>query len=150
MHNKQLQKDHERWGKEYLIENSNIKSNATFENNTEQYPKAQHLDSNVKFVMTSHHHNEFNVQKIHAEEILGAVWLLTKHEWCQFFIDREQLRDYPPVTTNRWVTRISSSKPFAVGNLRCGSAPEPGHPRSTTYKVNAEGKWVPWNVSRCR
>ena len=114
----------------------------------DRFPKSRHVET-LNFIPTSYHHNEFNLQKNHAENILKAVWLLTFNDWCQFFIDREQLRDHPPICTGRWVTRINNKKPFQVGNLRCGASPETGHPLTTTYKAK-DGKYVEWYSGRCK
>lgn len=119
-----------------------------FESNEDQFPKSRHI-TNVGFVPTNYHHNEYNLQKNHAENILKASWKLTFTEWCELFLSREQLRDYPPVTTTRWVTRIDITLPFQVGNLRCGTKPEGGTFRTTTYKAKS-GKWVPYYDQRCR
>jgi len=119
-----------------------------FEGDPDRYPKSRHIDT-VNFTPTSHHHNEYNLQKNHAEHILKAVWLLTFNEFCEFFIEREQLRDHPPVCTGRWLTRIDNKQPFMLGNLRCGAKPEPGHVHTQTYKINTKGKWVKWYSGRC-
>jgi len=113
----------------------------------ERFPKARHIE-NIIFTPTSYHHNEYQLQKDHAESILRAVWLLTFNEWCQFFIEHKQLRDHPPICTGRWVTRKDRQKPFQLGNIRCGTSPEPGQPLITTYKINAKGKWVEWYSTR--
>lgn len=92
------------------------------------------------FRPNNYHHNEYNFQRTYAENILNAQWHLTLLEWCQYFLEREYLRDLPPVTTDRWLTRISHSQPFEAGNIRVGTGPENGKPLTTTYKAT-NGKY---------
>lgn len=99
------------------------------------------------FTPNNYHMNEYNFQRIYAEEVLGAVWKLTFEEWCYYFYERGYLRDYPPVTTGRWVTRENKHMPFELGNIRAGFGPETGKPITTTYKwVN--GRYVKHSVMR--
>ena len=110
---------------------------------TEHYPKSYHIDD-ITFTPTSYHHNEYELQKTYAEEILRVPWLLTFNEWCQFFIGRQKLRDHPPVTTHMWARRIKSNMPFMTGNLSL--SPHPEHcrlnPTSEKYKLNTDSEWV--------
>lgn len=119
-----------------------------FESSVERFPKARHIET-INFIPTSYHHNEYHLQKNHSESILKAVWHLTFNEWCQFFIAASQLRDHPPICTGRWVTRIDNKLPFQIGNLRCGSGPEPGKVKTQTYKITQSGEWKKWYTTRC-
>ena len=112
-----------------------------FDGNESSYPQSRHILSS-NFKPTSEHHNEYNLQKNHSELILKAVWNLTFNEWCQFYIERNQLRDNPPVCTGRWLTRETQRLPFMLGNIRCGSGPESDF--KTKYKSHMAkgGKWI--------
>ena len=106
------------------------------------------ITSDDSFRPNSYHFNEYNFQRMYAEEILQAPWHLTLDEWCNFFLKREKLRDCPPVTTGYWLTRKNSYQPYNIDNVQMGTkGPERGRPLTENYRL-VQGEWKLYRRTR--
>lgn len=99
------------------------------------------LIENEDFTPNNYHHNEYLRQRDHVEQTLGAEWALGYKEWCLVFFDRGYLRSIPPVTTNRYLTRKSRSRPFQIDNIQISKNPESNCKGYILYRY-VKGKWV--------
>lgn len=87
------------------------------------------------------HWLEYQIQRVYAEEIIRARWLLNFNEWLNIYLEEGYLRDYSPVTSNRYLRRKNHQLPFEVGNVYCSQKQELSAPvESTVYRYYVNSK----------
>lgn len=87
------------------------------------------------------HWLEYQIQRVYAEEILRARWLLNFKEWQDIYIAEGLLRDYSPVTSNRNLRRKDQEGAFELGNVYCSTKQEQSVPVKTeTYRFYKHDK----------
>lgn len=94
--------------------------------------------------MNNKHWLEYQIQRVYAEEILRARWLLNFNEWCGIYLNSGYLRDYSPVTSNRFLRRKDPELPFQSDNVYCSTKQELSAPVESTvyryYKTSSDYK----------